>query len=145
MQFSPDNVSLWVWRLSFMLAPSVTRTTLASTLSLSHIPSSPHSHPCPFYYLRQWLTKWTRLVMNLFFDTGLSLLSSWLTVLCPPTQCCVFIVAVVFLHVCTLHACLGPAEGKRWHWVPESCGCWEPNSGLLQEQQVLLTSEPLKA
>ena len=32
-------------------------------------------------------------------------------------------------------------RGELWLWAPY-CGCWEPNLGLLQEQQLLLTTDP---
>jgi hypothetical protein len=34
-----------------------------------------------------------------------------------------------------------PEEGTRSHCEPP-CGCWELNSGPLEEQSVLLTNEP---
>ena len=36
-----------------------------------------------------------------------------------------------------------PEEGIRSHyrWLEPLCGCWELNSGLLEEQLVLLTAE----
>jgi len=51
----------------------------------------------------------------------------------------------------TLPSCLflssdTPEEGIRSHWIPDGCkppcGCWELNSGPLEEQSVLLTAEP---
>ena len=36
-----------------------------------------------------------------------------------------------------------PEEGIRCHYRCEiSCGCWELNSGLLEEQSLFLTNEP---
>jgi hypothetical protein len=45
----------------------------------------------------------------------------------------------------------GVMEPRRGHWIPRTvvmdgcevpCGCWEPNAGSLQEQPVLLITEP---
>ena len=55
------------------------------------------------------------------------------------------------LHVFVPHACLVPAETRKGCWifktgVIDSCqipyGCWESNSGPLEEYQVLLTTDP---
>lgn len=49
------------------------------------------------------------------------------------------------------HACLESTEARRGRWIPfiaftdsgkSQCGYWESNQGLLQGQQVLLTTEP---
>lgn len=66
----------------------------------------------------------------------------------------VFILSVFCLHVCiyTTRVHLVPGEIRRQCWTPgarvtDGCepppyGCWEPNLGPLQEQQMLLTAEP---
>ena len=62
------------------------------------------------------------------------------------------IVFIYALYMCTTcMQCLGrPEEGvcsipwswtQRWLWATQ-CGCWDPNSCTLEEQQVTLTSEP---
>ena len=41
-----------------------------------------------------------------------------------------------------MYTCM-PEEGIRSHYSHEQpCGCWELNSGLLEEWAVLLTAEP---
>ena len=32
--------------------------------------------------------------------------------------------------------------GSHYRWCEPPCGCWELNSGPLEEQSVLLTAEP---
>lgn len=54
---------------------------------------------------------------------------------------CIFCDLVFFPHVCLCEDVGSPEAG-----VTDSCelsfGCWDPNSGLLEEQPVLLTAEP---
>lgn len=54
------------------------------------------------------------------------------------------------IRLCVPQACL-VHEVRRWYWIPGTgvmvrcespCGCWELNSVSLQEQQMLLTTEP---
>ena len=58
----------------------------------------------------------------------------------------------VYLCVCVC-ICMGASGGRRGNQTPAwrrnhrclqvtQCGCWEPNSGPLQVQQALLTTEP---
>lgn len=47
------------------------------------------------------------------------------------------------MYVCELDVCLIPTEARRGHSIQfEPCRFWESNLSTLEEQQVLLTSEP---
>lgn len=56
-----------------------------------------------------------------------------------------------YMDVCAPRTYIAPTEG-RGHWVPleleleavehQHVGCWKPNCGPLQGQQVLLPTEP---
>lgn len=41
-----------------------------------------------------------------------------------------------------LKRALNPLELELWMVYGPPCGCWESNLGLLQEQQIFLTSDP---
>jgi hypothetical protein len=54
---------------------------------------------------------------------------------------------IYLFHVCEYTVAVF-RHTRRGHWIPTtdgcepSCGCWELNSGPLEEQSVLLTAEP---
>lgn len=44
--------------------------------------------------------------------------------------------------LCALVPLEAGGEGFPWNWSERSCGCWELNSGPLQKQYTILTTEP---
>ena len=52
------------------------------------------------------------------------------------------------MYICAPFVYIVPLEVRRGHWIPWNkwtellCGCWELNPCPLQEQPVLLTTEP---
>jgi hypothetical protein len=91
--------------------------------------------------------------LPLWFDGPTILVTSRFCCCC--CCCCLhffnFTCMSLLLYVTAPYACLMPAEAKRGHQNPWNgvrdgcepwCGCWEPNLGPLQGQQVLIIAEP---
>jgi len=72
------------------------------------------------------------------------------TCMCVCVYLCVYIYIYIYIymHVCIPHVCLVPADTRRvywihWNWSCETlCGLWKLNQVPVQEQPMLLTTEP---
>jgi Na+/melibiose symporter-like transporter len=77
------------------------------------------------------------------FDTFFYLKDAFICILC---------IWMIFFHICMCTTYMSSAHRVHnrhqipWNWsygcLWETIGCWEPNPGLLQEQQEIWTAEP---
>jgi hypothetical protein len=59
-----------------------------------------------------------------------------------PASTLIIIIIIIYLFYVYEHTSDTPEDGIRTDGCEPPCGCWELNSGPLEEQSVLLTAQP---